>query len=63
MSETASLPASARQLGLQTVPDPFNLPSFALDPDGTVIPWDSQIAELLGVPEDELVTRRMVSEA
>jgi len=55
MSETVSIPAQAREFELQTVLDTFNLPSFALGPDGTVLAWDDQIADLLGVPADEIL--------
>jgi methyl-accepting chemotaxis protein len=55
MSETAISEASTQEMELQTVLDTFNLPSFALDPDGTVMAWDSQIADLLGVSRDEIL--------
>ena len=58
MSETVSAPATTQKFGLQIVLDTVNLPSFALDPDGTVIAWDSQIADLLDVPRDEILGKQ-----
>ncbi|MFC7056996.1 methyl-accepting chemotaxis protein [Halovenus salina] len=48
MSETVSK-GSTESFDIQRVLDIINLPSFALDGDGTVIAWDDQIADLLGV--------------
>ncbi|MFB6196504.1 MAG: methyl-accepting chemotaxis protein [Haloplanus sp.] len=55
MSEAATRTPTAQGFDLQTILGTFNLPSFALDADGTVIAWDSQIADLLGVSADEIV--------
>lgn len=55
MSHTASVRQTDQRFHLQTVLNTFNLPSFALDTDGTVIAWDSQIADLLGVSGDEII--------
>ncbi|MFB6122807.1 MAG: methyl-accepting chemotaxis protein [Haloferacaceae archaeon] len=40
---------------LQLVFDTFDLPTFALDADGRVVAWDSQIAELLGKSREAVI--------
>jgi methyl-accepting chemotaxis protein len=54
MSEVAA-PATSNTFDFRTVLDIINLPSFALNGDGTVVAWDEQIAELLGVSAEKII--------
>ena len=58
MSGATTRQSTAQAFDLQSVLEAFNLPSFALDASGTVVAWDRQIADLLGVPADDIVGER-----
>jgi len=55
MSSSETSGPTVTGFDFQTVLDTFNLPSFALNAQGTVIAWDEQIADLLGVPAQQVL--------